>query len=921
MLVLTLPAQAAPPLVRAIDLRSDILDLDRAEVRRLLAVEVGAPLAEDAVRRTLTNLYASGIPGQVELLSAPTDDGGVRLTLVLWANVRVEEIRFEGQRSLPVELLREAVGGGAGQLLSEDRLVRGLYALQDLYKSRGYLAAEVRLAVDYQDRARKRAVVTYRIASGRPARVGAIGLEGDPGSVPRAELLERLALKPGAPYRPARAAEAAERLRRSLVERGFRLAQVSAPSERFDPGQNRVDLVFPVAVGPRFELVVRGTEQAALERRGLLPFWGPEGFDEALLLQAVRRIQRFYQEKGHYQVRVEPTSERSAELYRVVLTVEPGPVFAVAEVAFEGNQQVPTSALEPRLTTAPKRLLELGSGRLIDEELAADVANLRAFYASLGYTAARVGPARVEVLPEARLRVVVPIVEGERRPLLSLRFEGNTVLDAATLGRALADAGLLTSGGPFLPVLVEDSVRTVRALYEEAGYASAQVSARDAWNAEGGGAEVVIEVLEGPLTRVDRVIVRGQQRTDPELVRRIVGLEPGEAVSRSSLLSAQRDLYRLGAFASAEVTLSPSEPGANTRDVVVRLEEGKTRRVVYGLGYDTEDGVRGLLGFSRSNVFGRGYTLGASLRLSEKDNLARLTFDQPYSFGLRLPLTYTLFVSDETRPSFSVEKRGARVEAVRDFGAHVRSSLVYDFRLVSSRLDDSAVLGAEGEPAREDQDIRISSLIPNVLLDYRDDPVDPKSGWSTFAQLQYAFPLGTATESFLKLFVQQTYLRPLRGFGVLAGSFRLGAIEPYRDENLDPTLDPSLPSARVSIAERFFGGGANSHRAYGRDELGEPGSTLTREGLNPRGGNGVLLLNLDYRFPILGDVGGVVFVDAGNVWAGYRDIDPAELKLGAGLGLRYASPIGPVRLEVGWKLDREPGEDSFAWFLWIGNPF
>jgi outer membrane translocation and assembly module TamA len=135
-----------------------------------------------------------------------------------------------------------------------------------------------------------------------------------------------------------------------------------------------------------------------------------------------------------------------------------------------------------------------------------------------------------------------------------------------------------------------------------------------------------------------------------------------------------------------------------------------------------------------------------------------------------------------------------------------------------------------------------------------------------------------------------------------------------------------LPSSRIGISERLFAGGSTSHRAYGRDELGLVGQTLFAVGegegdLRPVGGNGLLLGNLDLRFPVLGAVGGVVFLDAGNVWADWREIRPGEAKLGVGLGVRYLSPIGPLRAEIGWKLDREPGEDPYRVFVSIGNPF
>jgi outer membrane protein insertion porin family len=216
-----------------------------------------------------------------------------------------------------------------------------------------------------------------------------------------------------------------------------------------------------------------------------------------------------------------------------------------------------------------------------------------------------------------------------------------------------------------------------------------------------------------------------------------------------------------------------------------------------------------------------------------------------------------------------------------------------------------------------------------VFLDHRDDPIDPRRGWSANLQLEYAFPLFTADENFLKLFVQGTDYFDLGRSGVVAASARFGAIEPLAGLGRDPIVPPGLPSSGVPISERFFAGGRSSNRAYRRDDLGVPGQTLLPDAssttgttsLSPVGGNGLALFNVDYRFPLIGPLEGLVFTDAGNVWADWRRMDAADVKVGSGVGLRYRSPIGPLRLEIGWKLQREPYESPYQVFFSFGNPF
>ncbi|HEX4952457.1 MAG TPA: BamA/TamA family outer membrane protein [Thermoanaerobaculia bacterium] len=913
--VATLAGEGPP--VTAIEIRSDIPRLDRDEVAQLLALAPGQPLTEEALRRTVVNLYATGVPGQVEVLSRPEGEG-VRVVVALWAGVVIEEVELEAEPGTELGSARRLIAGWQGRPFFEDRVVRGVYALQDHYRERGHLDAQVRLRVSYLDPAQTRARVIYRIASGPQARISTVRFEGDAGSVGREVLLNKLAMAPGAVYRPAAAAEAARQLRRWLVRQGHGLARVEAPSEVIDTASGRVELVYPLAVGPKVELEVVGADRRDLEKRGFLPFLGDDGYEEALLLQSARRIRRFYQEKGFYRAKVTPASERRGDQLALRLTIEPGPEARVTAVDFEGNGEIPDDELARFLTTSARRLIALGSGRLVDEELAADLDNLRTFYVQQGFEGTRIGPARIEESEPGELSVVVPVVEGRRRRLGRLTWKGVTQLDLGALEEQLARDQLLRPGGPFHPFLLEETRSFVAGLYEIAGFDSARVTSAVTWDQTGDVADVEIEVVEGQVTCVGQVIVRGQRTTDPQVIRRALGLGSRQPVSRARLLEAQRNLYQLGAFSEVEVFLAPAQPGSRDRDLIVRVEEGKTRRTVYGLGYDTEDGLRGQLGFSHGNLFGRGFRLGALLRASERDQLGRLTLEQPYVGRFDLPLTWTLFYSDETREAFRAEKWGGRVEAVYPLFDRARANLVYDYRIVETVRDPLGPPDDE-QPDRADEPVRISSLITGLTVDHRDDAIDPTRGGSAFVQLQYAFPLLSADEEFVKLVVQGTGYWSLGRLGVLAGSLKAGGIEPVGTRQPDPSLPRELPNRLVAISERFFGGGINSHRAFELDELGVPGETAF-DG-TAVGGNGLLLGNLELRFPVVGAVGGVVFVDAGNVWADWQAVDLAEARLGAGLGVRYLSPIGPFRLELGWKLDREHGESPYEIHFWLGNPF
>ncbi len=960
------------PILRAIEIRSNtpLAQASLQEMESTLGFEIGEPLTAEDVARALRNVQASGLASRVDVYvrPAPAPSGeeaprrrGVVAEVILRANLVVESVRLEGDTGeMQAADLRKVVPQQAGEPLIESRLVRGVYQMQEELRRAGYFEAVVRLAPEI-DEERNRARVVYRVEAGPRAEVAEIRFQGDLGPFTGEELRQPLRLAVGGPYRQEVARRDTERLERWLVGEGFRTARVDQPLDEYRPDSDSVVVTYDLEVGPKVTVEVRGAELKKLKKRDLLPFLGEEGFDEALLLLAENRLRSYYQEQGHYRVQVEIREERDDGELNVVVEIEPGPVFTIREVNFEGNEDYSNERLGELVATKPTSLLTRlpvvgGGGRLVEETLSEDISNLQAFYALQGYVDAKVGPPDVEVAGDDELVVTIPIREGEQQKVVGVTLSGVEAFDEGEL----LDEMVIEEGGPFHPRILETSLDQLRARYERQGYDSVNVSANTAWNPDHTLAVVTIRVLEGPQTVVDRVIVRGNQRTHAEVIRRAIDLDPGEPVSRIRLLEAERALYRLGLFSQVDLELTPAPLGATTRDVVVRVAEGLVRSVRYGVSVEYNDQVTdwsygGSVGFTHANVLGRGITLSADARILSEEEQFRLFVEQPTVGDLDVPVTYSLFSVEERRAGFRIRRDGTRVEGRRKIGRDTRLGLAYDYRIVENRaLEDVAAPDGE-DLERRDQTLRVAGFIPTLIHDRSNDPVNPSEGYTSLAQLQYAFPLFDAEADFIKLFLQHTHYVDL-DFAILAASARFGGIEalaPLPEGVADPVIPSGLdlPSQEIFLAERFFAGGGSSHRGYRPDELGIPFATCLPEGdgaggvgvdggelavsddcaatlfpgaggeLREAGGNGLALVNLDFRFPLFGTVEGVVFLDFGNVWADWRQIDLSDFRTGTGVELRYLSPVGPLRLGVGVPLDPYPGADDYVFYVSLGSPF
>ncbi|HEV7518642.1 MAG TPA: outer membrane protein assembly factor BamA [Thermoanaerobaculia bacterium] len=916
--------EAEAPIVAEIEVRSDA-PLDGGDDRNfdaLLDIAVGEPLTSLKVRRTLRNLQASGRGTAVEIYTRPAAAGsGVVAVVVVRAAVQVDSVNVaatSGQLGLRREDLYDVLTQRVAQPLSEEQVVAGVYKLQQLYEERGYFDAKVRVQVAV-DPATQRAAITYNVDSGPQWVVSAIDFSGPLAPFAAQDLRRPLAIQVGAGYTRSAAEGSVERLQRWLISQSHNLAQVKPPQVDREPG-SRVRLTYPVEIGPRLEVQVKGADLDKLKKNGLLPFLGPEGYDEALVQQARGKITDFYQRDGYYHVLVDSVKTEASGVLVLTITVQPGSPYVLTSVNFAGNQGISDRELQEHVELSAKKLLALGSGRLVESVLIQDLDNLRAYYASQGYIQAKIGPPQVAEQGD-RLRLTVPIVEGPRQQVGEMKFEG---IDALKLDDLQAELPL-RAGGPFHPALLDQTLDAVRSAYADRGFDEAQVSATTAWNPAHTRVDLTVSVVEGPQAKVDRILVRGNQHTHSDVIVRTVGLTRGQPVSRTRLLEAERSLYRLGIFSRVNVDLTRAGLGVSGRDVVIRVEEGKSKTLTYGLGYATDEGVRATIGYTYGNVAGRAYSLSTDLRFSQRqDRIARVLFDQPTFFRFPVPVTSSLFyiVSEDVNRGFVVTKYGARTQATKVLGPW-HYSLGFDYRVDKVKLGKGVGLN---NLERRDRPYHIASVIPSLLLDRRDDPIVPTRGWSSLLQPQLSLPVLGSEAKFLKVFFQQTELVNLGRPGGLAGSLRLGAIEPFRTL---PTPDPvvaGLPSSNVFVDERFFAGGSTTHRAYALDLLGIPGRTLFtvpgQRDYSPVGGNGLLLLNLDYRFPIAGAFGGTLFFDTGNVWADWRDINFKDLKPGIGVGARYVSPIGPLRIDLGWKLRRERRESATPVISFsFGNPF
>jgi outer membrane protein insertion porin family len=441
----------------------------------------------------------------------------------------------------------------------------------------------------------------------------------------------------------------------------------------------------------------------------------------------------------------------------------------------------------------------------------------------------------------------------------------------------------------------------VERLYARRGHHGTEV----AWVAESrdGTVDVVYRVREGEPTRIGRILLRGLVDTRPSTVLRELPFEHGALLDPDDLVEAQRRLAELRIF--EQVGVEPLRPPPTPfADVEVLVREARPWRLDFGVGYNTFEGFRGFLEVGQDNLWGTGRKAFLRQRISERGDRTELTFFEPRLFGTRTTAQATPFRERREEIGFTLERFGAVAEATRELWPRTVPGLHGFLRYRIEEVDrfriDPALVVEDIRPGVE----RKAILSPAVTYDRRDHPLVPTRGSFHLAGLDVAAaPLGS-DPSFLRTRLETLWfldwLRPT----VLALSGRVGLARAFADTDLVP------------IEERFFAGGATTVRGYPENRLGPRDAAG-----NPLGGNALVILNAEWRFPIWSWFGGAVFVDAGALTAEVRDLAVNEIRPGVGAGLRINTPVGPLRADVGRALRPLPGDDAWQIHLTVGHPF
>jgi outer membrane protein insertion porin family len=569
--------------------------------------------------------------------------------------------------------------------------------------------------------------------------------------------------------------------------------------------------------------------------------------------------------------------------YMITFTVEAGQKVAIDAINFIGNKAFTADQLRRVFQTQPARRF-FGGGAFVPEVWDEDLANLLSFYETQGFLDAKVtADDRLLDKNTGKMTLVVHLDEGPRTMISRLLFKGANAAQEAGILQSL----VVNPGDPYNPRRLNDYTASVEAYFARTGYPAAQVTAAFEPGATPGQSALVFTVKPGARKRVGDVIMRGNIKTKDWVVRRQITVKSGDLYNAEETLRTQQQIYQLGFFDRVNIaplrpiTADPNDPV----DLIVDLHERETGSVAVGGGYGDLQGPQASLEYLQTNVAGTGRPVRLESLFSQRRSSGLLTVRDPYIFGDRnIGEAGASYLRDTPTTGLHVESYGPSLGITRQISDYLLGSIRYNWSNVRY-LSPTDELRAQTNGIEK----YVNSVVTGGLtFDNRSDILNPHYGTRTDFAVDVATPTFGGTLLYARPRVSWAHFVPFPRQITLALGAEAAYIQPFQNSPLLPDL-------------LFRAGGGSSLRGYTYNTVGANGTALGANGTVP-GGQALVVTHGEVRFPVFGDLGGVVFSDAGNVFGSLSEIGLSNVRVSAGLGIRYYTPVGPVRVDYAFRV-------------------
>lgn len=900
-----------------------------------------------------------------------------RFILVATPLRKVNEIILIGNRSASDSEILDVIDLEKEENFEKRRILEIGERLKAFYGERGFFNTIIEVAFEkIDDRSMN---ISFTISEGLPCRIASLEIRSKNPSL-NGKLADRISGFKGRVLTNSQVIRINERLKNYLMDQKYYSSSVKGPTTSYNDEKSQATMVFELADPYQYQIFIEGanpntpfhlstdpfkyqkvpSEKRHLPsesdvRRALTYNYGEKSSIDPET-EMSNKIREFYLNKGYPEVRVNTQKEQLDETFKRNLTfqVQTGPKVNIVEWKIEG-----------RVSRAPEyytNFIKKNSSDLIQrgyynsDDLSLGEKNLITELRNQGFLMAKVQSTRIEYLGKAksRARITVNLDEGPLTQVRRLDFIGNKKFSDVELERIFN----VKSNAPLRLQNLETSIETLKRFYLDRGFLEMKIL-NDVknivkYNERGTHANIEIRIYEGPQISVKSIIVEGNSKTQSDVIKRGLSFEPGELLTPEKIEDSILYLNRTGIFSRVAINTLEQGTDKENRTVVISVDERDPGlwRLGAGVNSERELTARAFTGLSYNNIGGS--MRGLSTRLELSSNIAEINYLEhritagylePFLFGTKIKGRVNVLREDQvfntTKPDNYPDVERVELLTRNRIDFLMESDLTRDLKLIwkawglDSRTTREREYRCPDDPTVycPEDSLQIASLGPILALDYRDNPFLPRDGNYSRLGVDYAAPYLGSSRGVEFVKVEGTYRHYFPFFKkklVWANELRSGYLSNLSNDKCD---DGSTNCNGVPVSHVFLLGGFSEVRGYDKFSTNNriPKSTDV-ENSNDRSrlpiisaNNKVIkddshfyLLKTELRFPIYGNVGGVVFYDAGAVLVTGYDFEDSYREA-VGFGFRYDTPVGPVSIDMGYKLDAQADEDAREFHFSIGT--
>ncbi|MBN1221663.1 MAG: BamA/TamA family outer membrane protein [Candidatus Aminicenantes bacterium] len=865
------------------------------DMEKLISIKQGDSFSVKEINSSIKRIYATELFSDIQVFREGSQD--IVLTFLLAKRLFTRKIIFSGSDAIATKGFKEGITAlREGSSYSSEKLAAAIEELTMTLNDEGYFHVKIEPTVNKLP-GESAVDVLFEIGEFERFRVAGISFTGDL-IFSTDDLMNEMDTKSDGEFVPSVLDKDLEVLKERYVSEDYRRVEIKLKDKNFDREAGTVSLNIEVISHEKIEIVVLGAD---VPLSLLRPIWEIRIFEEWGLAEGEAKIVVYMRQKGYLFSSVSSHIERSPNRIRIVYQVESGAKYKIGAMAFEGLSHFTPAQLKKALLIRSNIpfIGSISGARLY--ELPREIEFL---YKSEGFPDARVN--LVFERADKSVRPIFQIEEGKQETIAGITFEGIRSFDREELLAQIR----ASEGGPYFQPGIQKDIEFLENHYKNNGFRGMQIKARIQPEEEN-RYSIHFMIDEGKQVWVDRVIITGNKVTKKSTILREVRLKESDLARFDLIRETETRLENLGIFTGVDIEEIPLSP--DKENLLISVVEGSLNYASLGIGLETrsqpqtvavwnnEVRPRGTAEYIRSNIFGIAAQLSLVGQLSLREKRAVFTWEQPYLFSLPLGTYLNGWIEQEERKSFSFDRRGIQIGAIKPILSMKNMDLLTT--LGYERTELTTLLVSESTIDRRFFPYSKTSIAETFIWDMRDDPFNPKKGFFLSSVLEWAYPLFKVESDFLKTFTKYQHYVPIDSNLTISGTFRLG-----------------LGRGRTPIHERFFAGGSNSFRGTRFDELGPK----DRNSGKPVGGSALMLFNFELSFPLLSafkDLYGTVFYDTGNVWDRRKEVSLATFQNAVGLGLRYRTPLGPIRIELAWYVNSPSEEERILGFITIGNVF